>query len=367
MKTSKSNRKGKSAKKLGKSGSSQKSGLPPGSLVHIGHLKTNESRIDLIVYNADNMQISNDIRLEEALAPVEKGQMKWIKVTGLQDTQLIDAIGKAFDMHMLLLEDILNTGQRPKVESGDDYVFFTFRTLHQDVGSNEIFSDQISLLLKEDVLISFHESELTLFDPIFNRFQNEASRLRQFKSDYLFYAIIDVVVDQYFKVIENLGEEIDVLEEHLFDLADKQVLEQIQQSKRDLLYIKKSVFPLREALNGLIKNENKLIEFQHIRYFYDVYDHILQMIEIVETYRELNSGIRDIFLSAQSNKMNQIVQMLTIISTVFIPLTFIVGVYGMNFKFMPELDWKFGYLAIWIIMIAVAIGMIMWFKQKRWT
>lgn len=356
----------KTAKKLGRSGSSQKIGMPPGSLVHVGQIKTSQTRIDLITYSADKVTVTNNVGFDERLIDIASTSVKWVRITGLQDTQLIGTVGKAVDLHSLLLEDVLNTGQRPKMEWGENFSFFTLRTLHQELNNTEILSDQVSLLLKDGVLITFHESDLGFFDPIFDRLQNPLSRVRQFKADYLFYALIDIIVDQYFKVIENLGDEIDMLEENLFDLADKQVLEIIQKSRRDLLFVKKVVFPVREALNALLKNENKLIDLQHHRYFNDVYDHVFQMIEIIETYRELNAGIRDIFLSAQSNRMNQVMKMLTIIATIFIPLTFIVGLYGMNFDVMPELRWKYGYLGVWIFMLIIVGAMLIMFKKKRW-
>ncbi|MBS4056662.1 MAG: magnesium/cobalt transporter CorA [Bacteroidales bacterium] len=366
MKASKTKKSRKTASKLGKAGLSQKSGLPPGSLIHIGEKKTHQISIDMILYNSEVVEEKKDITLQEALEKSYDGFNRWIKITGLHDTELIGTIGNMLNLDNLLLEDILNTGQRPKVEFGNDHVFFTFRTLFQEAAGTDINSDQISLVLKDKLLVTFHESELSLFDALDERIKFPDGRIRLNNPDYLFYAVIDIVVDQYFKVIENLGDAIDKLEELLFELPDHEVLDLIQQNRRDLLYVKKSVFPVREAINSLMKFQNNLINGLNIKYFNDVYDHVLQMVEIIETYRELNAGIRDIFLSTQSNRMNKVMQLLTIIATIFIPLTFIVGIYGMNFEYLPELHWKYGYPLVWLVMLAVVLAMLFMFRKRKW-
>jgi magnesium transporter len=365
MKPTKVKKTKRSASRLGKEGSSRKSGMPPGSLVHIGQVKMQKVRFDLIEYNAKSFTENKNADFDKLVFD-DDSTFKWLRIIGLHDISLIEQIGKKLGLHNLLLEDILNTGQRPKLDTEPTYVFLTMKTLYQENGSSEISSDQISLVLQDKLLISFQESDLAVFDPLFERFNNPTSRLRLFGTDYLFYAITDLIVDEYFKVIENLGESIDQLEDNLFNMPDKQVAELIQQNRKELLFVKKSIFPLREAVIGLLKSDHPLVDPNHNRYFSDVQDHIMQMVEIVETYRELNSGIRDIFLSAQSNRMNQVMKVLTIIGTIFIPLTFIVGVYGMNFEVMPELKWTYGYAGVWAIMITIVLIMLLMFRKKKW-
>jgi magnesium transporter len=365
MKPTKVKKTKRSATRLGKEGSSRKSGMPPGSLIHIGQVKMQKVRFDLIEYNAESFAEKKNVDFEELVFD-DKSTFKWLRVIGLHDIALIDKVGKKLGLHNLLLEDILNTGQRPKLDTEPGFVFLTLKTLYQENGSSEISSDQISMVLQDRLLISFQESDLAIFDPLFERFNNPMSRLRLFGTDYLFYAITDLIVDEYFKVIENLGESIDHLEDNLPDMPDKQVSELIQQNRKDLLFVKKSIFPLREAVMSLLKSDHPLVDPNHNRYFGDVQDHVMQMVEIIETYRELNSGIRDIFLSAQSYRMNQVMKVLTIIGTIFIPLTFIVGVYGMNFEIMPELKWTYGYAGVWIVMIIIVVIMLLMFKRRKW-
>lgn len=354
----------RSARKLGKAGSSAKTGLAPGSLVHIGQIKVSEVKADLIEYDKHNYQITSNIDVKKLEINTEKST--WLRITGLHDASFIANLGKQLGIDALLLEDIVNTGQRPKSEATSDMIFLTLKTMHQEDKGSEINSDQISLILKKNLLISFHESDLRIFDPLFSRFENPEGRLRTLNTDYLFYAITDLIVDQYFKVIEQLGESIDQLEDGMSALPDKIVADTIHSIRKDLLFVRKCIYPLRDAMLQMMRDDHPLIQRDNLRYFGDVADHLMQMIDITETYRELNSGIRDVFYSAQSNRMNQIMKVLTMIGTIFIPLTFIVGIYGMNFAHMPELQWKYGYATIWLIMAAVAVAMLMMFKKRKW-
>lgn len=361
----KQNNTSKSARKLGKSGSGKKKGLPPGSLVHIGQVKTDSTSIELIEYDQKSIVTKSRVSLAEASKHLETPKTTWIKVTGLQDTNIIGELGKAFRMHPLLIEDILNTGQRPKVELMEDYIFLTMKTLGLS-SDKTVVSDQISFVLRKNVLISFHESELSLFEPLKERMKLENSRLRTHGVDYLFYALIDIIVDNYFEVIEAMAEVMDDIEDKLYGDPDDKILEKIQYIKKELLFVKKAVFPLREAVNTLTKVETPLIDQQQIRYLSDVYDHIMQIYETVENYRDLNAGLKDMYLSILSNRMNKVMQVLTIIATIFIPLTFIAGIYGMNFEFMPELHWKYAYPLVWVIMIGTALVMLRMFRKNKW-
>lgn len=364
MKQNKSKPARRTARKLGKSGSSTKTGMPPGSLIHIGQVKMSEVRADLIEYNRETLNVESGINISEF--EIQPGVNTWLRITGLHDSGFIAEIGKKLGIEALILEDILNTGQRPKSEAEQDTVFLTLKTMHQEHRDAEINSDQVSLVLKKNLLVSFHESELDLWNPLFNRLKNPEGRIRSSQTDYLFYVIADLIVDQYFKVIEQIGESIDLLEDNLDEMNDKKAADSIHSIRKDLLFVRKNIFPLRDAWQQLFKGDHPLIEANNLRYFGDVADHLMQMIDVTESYRELNSGIRDVFYSAQSNRMNQIMKVLTMIGTIFIPLTFIVGIYGMNFTYMPELHWKYGYAAIWLIIVAVAVLMIMMFKKRKW-
>lgn len=356
----------KKTRKLHPQGTNRRVGLSPGSLVHIGNIKTGNTRFDLVRYKNDLFEEEVNISVDTISDRIKDDVFTWIRVTGLQDTMSINKLATIFNIHPLIIEDILNTVQRPKAEFLDNYIFLTLKTLHINSSEIGMESDQESLLLFEKVLISFHENDLPIYEPVIERMKLPGGRLRTRGVDYLFYALVDVIVDNYYVAIETTGDYIDSLEDSIFDENANNVLESIQAVKKDLLFIKKSVYPLREALGTLIKAETNLIDSQQSRYLTDVYDHLIQIYENIESLRDLNAGLKDIYLSILSNKMNQIMKLLTIISTIFIPLTFIVGLYGMNFEFMPELHWRYGYLFVWIVMTGITLLMIRWFKKKAW-
>jgi magnesium transporter len=356
----------KTAGKLGKAGSFKKAGMPPGSLIHVGHVKTERPIIDLIEYDEAGIVEKKDIDVKTAASYLDTPKTTWIKVTGLHNITMIEELGKVFDLHPLVLEDILNTGQRPKLDLFGDHVFLTMKTLSKSDPNAEVNADQLSFILRKNILITFHESDLSIFSSINERLLNKAGRLRLKGPDYLFYALIDVVVDHYFGVIESTGDLIDNIEDELFGLESKEAFMRIQNVKKDLLLLKKHVFPLREAIATIIKIEAELIKPENSKYFKDVYDHLMQIYETIESYRDLNTGLKDMYLSTLSNRMNQVMKTLTIIATIFIPLTFIVGVYGMNFDFMPELSLRYGYFFIWLVMIVIGLGMLIQFKRRKW-
>lgn len=366
MQKTKPGKKRKSTARLGKPGSSKKAGLPPGSLVHIGNVKTEATTIDLISYNATEFDVFAQLSGTEVLEKMMDGRNNWIKVTGLQNTAMIGELAKALGLHPLLIEDLLNTGQRPKTEIGEGFVFLTMKAISPIEDEVDFFTDQVSFLLRENLLISFHESELSMFDLVYKRMQNPESRFRTSGVDYLMYALVDVIVDHYFRVMENLAEVIDSSEDTLLKHSDENILIETQQLKKDLLLLRKAVFPLREALNTLIKTEGSLITTSQKAYFNDVYDHVMHVYETIENYRDLASGLKDIYLSTLNLRLSKVMQTLTIISTIFIPLTFIVGVYGMNFKFMPELNLKYGYVGVWVIMIIITVLMLIQFRRRKW-
>ncbi len=356
----------KSTARLGKPGSSRKAGLPPGSLVHIGNVKTAGTTIDLISYDETAFDVFSEISGEEILKKLIPGRCNWIKVTGLQDTGLIGKLAAALGLHPLLTEDILNTGQRPKAEIGADFIFFTMKAITPSDDPSDFIIDQVSFVLRDQLLISFHESDLPMFDMVYKRLQVTDSRFRTNGADYLMYALADVMVDHYFRVMEDLAETIDASEDALIRHTGENSLIETQQLKKDLLLMRKAVFPLREALNTLLKTESKLIDESQRTYFSDVYDHVMHVYETIENYRDLVSGLKDIYHSTVNLRMSKVMQTLTIISTIFIPLTFIVGVYGMNFDYMPELKLKWGYAAVWLLMVVISALMVRSFRKNKW-
>jgi magnesium transporter len=295
---------------------------------------------------------------------MEADKVFWADITGLHDVDLIHRIGQKFNIHQLQLEDILNTVQRPKAEVADDSVFLTFRMLTKDDG--ELQEEQISLFLGNDVLLSFQEKPGDVFDPIRERLDKAAGRIRTRKADYLLYALLDVTVDSYFHILESIGSRQEELEDMMLEDPDKTILLEIRKCKNDLYTLRKAIFPLREAVSKIMRGDGNLIHENTNPYFEDVHDHLIQLAELVENYREINTDLREIYLSTLSMKMNEIMKVLTIISTIFIPLSFVAGVYGTNFDILPELHWQNGYLFFWLICLTVAGAMIYYFKKKNW-
>jgi magnesium transporter len=292
--------------------------------------------------------------------------VNWLNISTGKQVGILEGIGSQLNIHPLVLEDILNTNQRPKVEDYGDYLFIELNMLSWDGETSRINAEQISLLLGSSYLITFQESEGDVFDSVRKRLREGKSRLSKGGPDYLAYSLIDAVVDNYFIVLEYLGEEIEELEEELVTDPDPDTLHAIHDLKRELIYLRKSVWPLRETISNLERGESRIFQPATLIYLRDVYDHVIQIIDTVETFREMASGMLDIYLSSVSNRMNEIMKVLTIISTIFIPLSFVVGLYGMNFKYMPELGWKWGYPMVWGVILLSVVGMLIYFKRKKW-
>jgi magnesium transporter len=346
--------------------SSEKIGLPPGPLVHIGERRIEESKITVIDYDTGTLQERSNVTLEGCIPFKEKPTVTWFNVTGIHDVQLIENLGKIFNLHPLLLEDILHTDQRPKVEDFDDYLFIILKMLSYDEEKNEMQAEQTSLVLGANFVLSFQESEGDIFDPVRERIRNGKGHIRSSGSDYLAYALIDAIVDNYFLILEKIGDRIEILQEDVLSDPGPETLQHIQKIKRDMIFLRKSIWPLREAISLLQRLESPLITEGVGIYLRDVYDHTIQVIDSIETFRDMASGTLDVYLSSLSNKMNEVMKVLTIIATIFIPITFIVGVYGMNFKWMPELEWHWGYPAVWLVMISIGVFMLISFKRKNW-
>jgi magnesium transporter len=345
---------------------STKAGLPPGTLVHVGERKVEAARITVIDYDETNFQEKQVETIEECFPFKTTPTVTWINIDGLHQVDIIEKIGTQFELHPLILEDILHTGQRPKLEDFDSYIYIVLKMLSYSDRKQKVETEQVSLVLGPNFVISFQESAGDVFDQVRDRIRNAKGRIRKMGSDYLVYSLIDAVVDNYFLILEKLGERIEFMEEELVAGPTEKTLRQIHSLKREMISLRKSVWPLREAVSALERSESPLIGKSTHIYLRDAYDHTVQVIDTVETFRDMVSGMLDIYLSSISNRMNAVMKVLTIIATLFIPLTFIAGIYGMNFKYMPELEWHWGYPLILLVMGVAAVIMLVYFRRKRW-
>jgi magnesium transporter len=304
--------------------------------------------------------------VEECFPFKDKPTVTWINIDGIQRIDVIEKIGKHFNLHPLALEDIVNTGQRPKMEDFVDYIFVVLKMLYYDEKKREPNAEQLSLVLGPNWVISFQENEGDVFDPIRERIRADKGRIRKMGADYLIYALIDAVVDNYFIILEKIGEKIEEIEDELVANPSPETLQAIHNLKRQMIFLRKSVWPLREVISRLERWESQLINKSTYIYLRDVYDHTIQVIDAIETFRDMLSGMLDIYLSSVSNRMNEVMKVLTIIATIFIPLTLVAGLYGMNFKYMPELEWPWGYPLVLFVMFTIGVLMLIYFRKKKW-
>lgn len=344
-----------------------KRGSIPGTVEYIGEVRVEEVKIDLLEYNEStiiNEKVINSVG--EFAGFMENPGIKWIQVTGVHNPNILNDIGSLFNIISLDLEDIANTTQRPRIEEREDYLFLVFKVLQLNTDTREVNIEQVSMILGLNYVISFHETSPKIFETLRTRIITGKGRVRRMKSDYLVFTITDIIIDQYFTLIEDIGETIEETEEELIGSPGQASLEAIYKLKRRLGYVKKTIWPTREVLNQLQKSDHELINEGAKIYFRNLYDHTIQIIETLESLRDLSSGMMDLYLSTVSYKMNEIMKVLTIFSTIFIPLTFFAGVYGMNFKYLPELEWKGGYFIFWGVMILVISIMLILFRRKKW-
>lgn len=346
--------------------SQKKAGSPPGTLVHIGEKKAETVRITYIDYDDQSFQEKQVKNIEECFPFKDTPTVTWINIDGIHDTDMIEKIGKHYNLHPLILEDILNTTQRPKFEDYDNHLFIVLKMLMPAGEKQLIQFEQVSIVVGHKFVLSFQESIGDVFEPIRDRLRNSKGRIRKMDSDYLAYALLDAVVDGCFSVLETIGDTIESMEERLAKEPTEKILRQIHSLKREMIFLRKSIWPLRELISSLQRSESGLIAQSTDVFLRDVYDHTIQVIDTVESFRDIVSGMLDLYLSSISNKMNAVMKVLTIIATIFIPLTFIAGIYGMNFKYMPELEWRWSYAVVWLVMITVAGGMIIYFRKKKW-
>jgi magnesium transporter len=345
---------------------SEKAGLAPGSLVHVGEKKTEKAKITIIDYDQANFEEKEATTVEECFPFKETPTVTWINIDGLHEVDIIEKIGKHFNIHPLILEDILHTGQRPKMEDFEEYIFIITKMFAYEGETDTVRTEQFSVILGSNFVISFQEVSGDVFNALRDRIRNAKGRVRRMGADYLAYALIDSIVDHYFILLEKCSDRIEQLEEELAGDPQSETLQDIHNLKQEIVHLRKSVWPLREVISGLERVESPLITENLSMYLRDVYDHTIQVIDSVETYQDLLSGMIDLYLSGVSNKMNEVMKVLTIFASIFIPLTFLAGIYGMNFEFMPELKIRWAYPALWVVMISVAGVLIVFFKRKRW-
>jgi len=345
---------------------SRTAGLSPGTLVHVGKRKVEKTRITILDYGEKRFEEKEVKRVEECFPFKDKPTITWINIDGLHEVEVIRKIGKHFNLHPLMLEDIVNTGQRPKVEEFDGYILIVLKMIYLAEKTDQVIAEQISLVLGPNFVISFQETMGDIFNPIRERIRNNRGNHRKAGADYLAYSLIDMIVDNYFHILEKFGEKIEVIEEQLMATPTQETMKSIHSLKREIILLRRSVWPLRDLVNVIERSDSKLINKKTKIYLRDVYDHSIQVMDTVETFRDMLSGMLDLYLSSISNKMNEIMKVLTIITTIFIPLSFLAGIYGMNFEFMPELEWRWGYHMVWAVMIVSAISMVIYFRKKGW-
>jgi len=345
---------------------SAKAGLPPGTLVHIGEVAREKPRITIIDYSSADLAERVVTSIDEILPYKAKDSITWVNIDGLADVGLIEAIGEHFDIHPLVQEDILNTHQRPKFEEYEGYLYMVLKVLSMNDDGRSINYEQMSILVLGNMVFTFKESHDDIFSPLKRRIINSKGRLRSQGTDYLAYAIIDTVVDLYFSLQDSFDETIEFIESKLLDHPTRETLIMIQGMKSEVIYVRRAIAPVRELLNGILRSESPLISSDIHVYIGDAYDHVLRLAEAMDTYRDMITGLLDIYISSVSNHMNEIMKVLTVFASIFIPLTFIAGIYGMNFEFMPELKWKWAYPALWSVFVIVPIIFIYIFKKKKW-
>jgi len=343
---------------------SQKLGCPPGSLIHVGNKISEDVQISYIHYNKDHIIEKSADDIEECLEHIKENTITWINVSGIHNTKIIEKIGHELGINSLTLEDILHTRQRPKIEEYDNYIYIVLKKIY--LVNEEINYEQLSLILGQNYVISFQESETGTLNPIKKRLHNNKSKIRVSTTDYLTYSLIDTVIDNYFIFLELIEDRIDSIEDELISNPTHNVLKEIHDLKREMTLLLKSVWPLRDVISTMLRTESMLIHDSTKIYFHDLYDHTIQVIDTIQTFKEIVASMLDVYLSSISNKMNEIMKVLTIIATIFIPLTFIAGIYGMNFEYMPELGWKYGYPLVLSIMLLTILGMLSYFKIKKW-
>jgi magnesium transporter len=345
---------------------SEKIGLHPGALIHIGEKKIDRPRIRVIAYSEGQLEEAEVNTIEEIFPYRDNDNVTWVNIDGLHDVDVMEKIGRHFNLHPLMLEDILNTDKRPEIEDYGEYVFMVIKMLYYDEIEKLVKAEQLSIVLGNNIVFTFQERVGDVFNPLRERIRKGRGRLRKSGTDYLAYALLDTIVDNYFLILEKFSDALEAIEDELMKNMNKNTIKKIHRMKREMVFLRKSVWPVRELVNGLGRSGSALIDESLSIYIRDLYDHTVQVIDTIETMREMVAGMLDIYLTTASNRMNEVMKVLTIMASIFIPLTFIAGIYGMNFEGMPELHARWGYPVILVLMFVVAISMIFYFKKRKW-
>ncbi len=345
---------------------SHKAGRAPGTMIHVGPPRETPVALLRMDYNSETLTALTPDPVDLCRPAPDATLVHWFHLDGVHDLPLLEKIGSIFDLHPLVLEDMVNTEHRPKLEDFEDYLFMVLKMLHLETESDIIRTEQVTLVLTRNTVLSLAEKPGPVFDSVRERLRNNKGRIRRRGADYLAYALIDAVVDSYFAILEQIGEQIEQLEDELVLRPAPETLNKIHHLKREMILLRKAVWPLRELIGGLQRMESPLIADSTGIFLRDVYDHTIQILDTVETFRDVLSGLLDLYLSSISNRMNEVMKVLTIIATIFIPLTFIAGIYGMNFEHMPELHWRWSYPLLLLLMLCASGGMFAFFRKKRW-
>ncbi len=345
----------------------KKLGLPPGTLLsHVEEAHPEASKITVLDYDDKHFHAEQTYLVEFLIPYKTKPTVTWINVDTINDVKLLEKLGSVFNLHPLTLEDIQSADQRPKLDDYETYVYLDLKILSYNQEKNDIEQEALSLVLGPTYVITFHERESAVLNPIRDRIRSHGGRIRKMGADYLAYCLVDTVVDHYFILMEKLDEKIESLQDDVMSNPTPALLREINDIKQMIIALRKTIWPLRDVIVRMERRDSKLIADSTRVYLRDVYDHTIHIMDTIETFRDLVSGILDIYLSSSSNRLNEVIKFLTVISTIFIPLTFLAGVYGMNFRYFPELDWRYGYFYFWIFNISTAVLMLYYFKKKGW-
>jgi magnesium transporter len=345
---------------------SVKIGLPPGTIVHIGEQKTTQPSIDWISFSDKTLEQKQQVPADELRQLTPADTFTWINLAGLHDIDMIRDIGEIFSIHPLVLEDITNTEQRPKIEYLKDQVFIILKHLTFDTEAMAIKTEQICVLLGKKYVLSFQEYKIGIFEPLRKRLEAASDRFYNYGMDYLFFAVMDIVVDNYDLALESIEMAMETLEDEVLADPQKDHLDKIHSLKKEVMNARRIILPMRELVRDVAFEDSPLLQDHNSAYFRDLHDHIVQLAEMIETLRETISGLMDTYLTHISNRMNEVMKVLTIVATIFIPLSFLAGVYGMNFEIIPELKWPFGYGLFWGLALSIGIGLLVFFRRRRW-
>ena len=344
----------------------KKAGSSPGTLVHVGEKRTDTVHLSLMHYSAGKLIERTLDKVEDGLALADSSATTWINIDGIHDVTFMEHLGKQHGIHPLTLEDVLNTTQRPKAEAFDDYLYVVLKMMRYDIAGDAVAAEQVSLIIGPHILVSLQEAAGDVFEPVRERIRKGKGRIRAGGSDYLAYALIDAIVDNYFMILEHVGQRLEEMEAAIDDRPDADLLASIHEVRQELIFLRKQIWPMREVIAHLLKDDSPFISDATRLFIRDTYDHTIQVIDTIESFRDILSNLQDLYLSMISNRMNEVMKVLTIIATIFIPITFIAGIYGMNFQHMPELAWRWGYPSVWILIVAVVAVMLIYFRRQKW-